>query len=109
MLRKEATLSQRNRNQDQAPAPRAELRAHAHNERHRIHSELHLAVEAVQHGLEPIDVEEPGTEWKPMHHHDAQTGIEKRKRQPLKHWKTKEWKRRKMVRQQRANAWNALA
>lgn len=60
-----------------APLPRAELRAHAHNERHRIHSELHLVVDAVQHGVEPLDVTEPGPEWKPVHHHDAEVAIEK--------------------------------
>ena len=102
-------MSNRNRNPDQAPAPRAELRAHAHNERHRVNSELHQAVDAVSHGLEPIDIEEPGPEWKPLHHHDAQTGIAKSMRQPLKHWKTKDWKRRNIVRRQRADAWNRLA
>ena len=53
-------MSQRHRNQDLAPAPRADIRAHAHNERHRVHSELHLVEEAVRHGLEPDDVEAYG-------------------------------------------------
>jgi hypothetical protein len=30
-------------------------------------------------------------------------------RQPLRHWKTKDWKRRTVVRRQRADAWNRLA
>jgi len=101
-------MSQRHRNQDLAPAPRADLRAHAHNERHRVNSELHLVVEAVQHGTEPLDVIEPGQAWKPVHHHDAERGKEKSRRQPLKHWKTKDWKRRKAIRRQRALAWHAL-
>ncbi len=89
--------------------PRAELRAHAHNERHRVHSELHLVEEAVRHGLEPDDVEEPGPEWKPLHHHDAERGREKNRRKPIKHWKTKDWKRRKANRRRRAEEWERLA
>lgn len=89
--------------------PRAELRAHAHNERHRVHSELHLVEEAVRNGLEPDDVEEPGPEWKPLHHHDAERGRENNRRKPLKHWKTKDWKRRKTNRRRRAEEWERLA
>jgi hypothetical protein len=100
-------VSNRNRNQDRAPAPREELRAHAHNERHRVHSELHLAEEALRHGVEALDVEEPGPEWKPAHHHDPLVGIEKSRKHVLKHWKTKEWKRRKTVRRERAIALNS--
>lgn len=103
-------MSRRHRNQDLAPVPRADVRAHAHNERHRVHSELHLVEEAVRHGLEPLDVEEPGPEWKPVHHHDAQVGLEKSRRsRDVKHWKTKEWKRRKAVRRRRAQEWDRLA
>jgi hypothetical protein len=102
-------MSARHRNNDVAPPPRADLRAHAHNERHRIKSELHLVVEAVEHGVEPIDVEEPGVEWKPVHHKDPQRAVQKSRRKPLKHWKTKEWKRRKMIRKNRAEAWSRLA
>ena len=103
-------MSRRHRNQDLAPVPRADVRAHAHNERHRVNSELHLVEEAVRHGLEPLDVEEPGPEWKPGHHHDAQVGLEKSRRsRDVKHWKTKDWKRRKAMRRQRALAWDELA
>jgi hypothetical protein len=102
-------MSQRHRNQDLAPAPRADLRAHAHNERHRVHSELHLVVEAVQHGTEPLDVIEPGQAWKPVHHRDPLKALEKSRRKPLKHWKTKDWKRRKSIRRARAMAWESLA
>lgn len=100
-------MSQRHRNQDLAPVPRADVRAHAHNERHRIHSELRAAEEAMRHGLEPIDLEEPGPNWKPVHHHDA-SQVAKGRRSPLRHWKTKDWKRRKAVRRQRAVQWNTL-
>jgi hypothetical protein len=100
-------MSQRHRNQDLAPVPRADVRAHAHNERHRIHSELHLAEEAMRHGLEPIDLEEPGPAWKPVHHRDA-TQAEKDRGASLKHWKTKDWKRRTAVRRERAAAWSLL-
>lgn len=102
-------MSQRHRNQDLAPLARADLRAHAHNERHRVNSELHQVVEAVQHGVEPLDVEEPGPLWKPAHHHDAERGIEKTRRKPMKHWKTKDWKRRKAIRKNRAIAWKNVA
>ena len=102
-------MSKRHRNRDFAPPARADLRAHAHNERHRVHSELHLAEEALRHGLEPLDVMEPGPEWKPSHHHDPVVGIEKSRRPQLKHWKTKDWKRRKTVRRQKAAAWQMLA
>ena len=104
--RKGAAMSQRHRNQDLAPVPRADLRAHAHNERHRVHSELHLVEEAVRHGLDPDDVEEPGPAWKSVHHHDADKGVEKSRRKVLKHWKTKDWKRRKAVRARRAQEMN---
>ena len=100
-------MSQRHRNQDLAPVPRADVRAHAHNERHRIHSELHLAEEAMRHGLEPIDLEEPGPNWKPVHHRDA-TQVDKDRGASLKHWKTKDWKRRTAVRRERAAAWGLL-
>ena len=43
--REGAAMSKRHRNEEIAPVPRAELRAHAHNERHRVHSELHLVEE----------------------------------------------------------------
>ena len=102
-------MSSRHRSQDLAPAPRADIRAHAHNERHRIHSELHLVTEAVQHGVDSLDVLEPGPAWKPMHHHDAAKGAQKSRRRPFKHWKTKEWKRRTAMRKARARAWDALA
>jgi hypothetical protein len=74
-----------------------------------VHSELHLAEEALRHGLAPLDVMEPGPEWKPSHHHDPVVGIEKSRRHPMKHWKTKDWKRRKTVRRQKAAAWQMLA
>jgi hypothetical protein len=44
-----------------------------------------------------------------MHYKDAQRAMEKSRRKPFKHWKTKDWKRRKVVRQNRARAWDQLA
>ena len=41
-------MSKRHRDESLAPIARADLRAHAHNERHRVHSELHLATEAMR-------------------------------------------------------------
>lgn len=101
-------MSARHRNRDLAPVPRADVRAHAHNERHRVRSELHLVADAVSHGVEPLDVVEPGPEWKPVHHHDPSVGIEKARRGRFKHWKTKEWKRRTARRRARAAAWDSL-
>jgi hypothetical protein len=36
-----------------------------------------------------------------LHHHDAEIGIEQSRKHAIKHWKTKAWKRRKVVRKQR--------
>lgn len=102
-------MSKRHRNKDLAPPPRADFRAHAHNERHRIHSELHMAEEAMRHGVEPLDIDEPGPEWKPVHHHDAHAHRSSGRSDSTKHWKTKSWKRRTSLRRARAMAWSSLA
>ncbi len=99
-------MSQRHRTVEVPLPPKQELRAHAHSERHRIHVELNQVASEVSNGLDPSDVHEPGAAWKPMHHHDpevAKTKLLKRKRSNL-HWKTKMWKRRSKVRQERAEA-----
>ncbi|TRZ79508.1 MAG: hypothetical protein D4R92_04680 [Actinobacteria bacterium] len=95
-------MSQRHRRVEAIPPVKQELRAHAHNERHRIHTELHLITEQVQHGVEPEDIDEPGTNWKPLHHHDSQISLGNSNGRGLKHWKTKAWKRRKALRRARA-------
>ncbi|MEI8024052.1 MAG: hypothetical protein WCH63_07680 [Actinomycetota bacterium] len=94
-------MSQRHRRIEAIPPPREELRAHAHNERHRIHSELHLITEQVQHGIEPEDIDEPGTNWKPLHHHNSQIASQNIRGATFKHWKAKSWKRRKAMRRAR--------
>ena len=83
-----------------------EVRAHAHSERHRIHVELQNAAKEISGGIDPADVHEPGEAWKPMHHHDPEVAKNKlAKRSATKrHWKTKMWKRRTAVRQDRAAA-----
>ena len=107
---KEDRMSKRHRSQEAVPLPRAEQRAHAHGERHRVHSELHELAELVSHGVEPDDVVEPGAEWKPLHHHDAEKAVKKLDRnRNLRHWKVKEWKRRTTVRRQKAAAYRDLA
>jgi hypothetical protein len=95
-------MSKRHRDREAILPPKVELRAHAHNERHRVHSELHEVTNLVSHGVEPDDVIEPGPNWKPVHHHDAKVGKEHARRQRLRHWKTKDWKRRSALRKQRA-------
>jgi acyl-CoA reductase-like NAD-dependent aldehyde dehydrogenase len=102
-------MSKRHRSADQAPAPKAEIRAHARGERHRINTELHNVAGQVSGGLEPDDVEEPGAEFKPVHHHDAAKALEKANGRPKKHWKFKDWKRRSTVRRARAQALRAQA
>ena len=99
-------MSQRHRTVEVPLPPKQELRAHAHGERHRIHVELNQVASKVSAGLDPSDVHEPGAAWKPMHHHDpevAKTKVAKQKR-ISRHWKTKMWKRRSKVRQERAEA-----
>lgn len=95
-------MSQRHRRIEAIPPPRQELRAHAHNERHRIHSELHLITEQVQHGVEPEDIDEPGANWKPLHHHNPHVAVQHNRGENFKHWKSKSWKRRKAVRKARS-------
>lgn len=99
-------MSQRQRASEVPMPPTEELRAQQHGERHRIQAELRQVAHQVSAGVEPEDVDEPGAEWKPYHHHDAEIAKEKvvnRKRR-LRHWKTKMWKRRSAMRQAKANA-----
>ncbi len=100
-------MSQRHRTTEVQLPPKQELRAHAHSERHRIHVELSQVAQEVSGGLDPEDLHEPGTAWKPIHHHDAEVAKEKlvkQRKRNRRHWKTKMWKRRTNVRQARAEA-----
>ena len=100
-------MSQRHRTTDVPLPPKQELRAHAHSERHRIHVELNQVAQEVSGGLDPEDLHEPGTAWKPIHHHDAEVAKEKlakQRKRNRRHWKTKMWKRRTKMRQARAEA-----
>jgi hypothetical protein len=96
-------MSKRHRSQETAPPPRVELRAHAHNERHRMHSELHTVAGLVSNGIEP------GQAWRVEAHHDKERALRKMGRAPKRHWKTKDWKRRNVLRRQRALAFRRLA
>jgi hypothetical protein len=100
-------MSQRHRTTEVQLPPKQELRAHAHSERHRIHVELSQVAQEVSAGLDAEDLHEPGTAWKPIHHHDAEVAKEKLVKQSKRnrrHWKTKMWKRRTKMRQARAEA-----
>ena len=100
-------MSQRHRTTEVQLPPKQELRAHAHSERHRIHVELNQVAQEVSGGLDPEDLHEPGTAWKPIHHHDAEVAKEKlakQRKRNRRHWKTKMWKRRTKMRQARAEA-----
>ncbi len=104
-------MSQRHRNAEAPLPPKQEVRAHAHSERHRIHVELEQVAQQVSAGVDPADLHEPGEAWKPMHHHDAEVARvkEAKRSRKLRHWKTKTWKRRTVLRQQRAAAMRRLA
>jgi len=87
-------MSKRHHSQETVPPPRVELRAHAHNERHRMHTALHEVADLVSHGFEPEDVHEPGDAWRVEAHHDKSHVLDKPNDSRLRHWKTKDWKRR---------------
>ena len=95
-------MSKRHQHRQTVLPPKVETRAHAHSERQRISAELQEVANLVSHGVEPDDVIEPGPNFKPMHHHDAEVGIELAQKASFRHWKSKAWKRRKAVRRQRA-------
>ncbi|MEM1331912.1 MAG: hypothetical protein AAGG08_00515 [Actinomycetota bacterium] len=100
-------MSQRHRDTELFPPLREELRAAAHSERHRIHVELQsVAQSACAGGIDPEDLHEPGTAWKPPKHHDAEVAKSKlaKRSRTKRHWKTKSWKRRTQLRQQRVEA-----
>lgn len=100
-------MSQRHRSNDvpQVP-PKAEFKAHRHSERHRIHVELNQVAQEVSGGVDPEDLHEPGRAWKPMRHSDAEVAREKfaKRKRNRRHWKTKMWKRRTLLRRARAQA-----
>lgn len=103
-------MSQRHRDTEVPMLPRQERRAHAHSERHRMHVELQSVAQTVSSGVEPEDVHEPGSAWKPMHHHDAEVAKSKlaKRGRAQRHWKTKMWKRRTQMRQQKIDAWKVV-
>lgn len=102
-------MSQRHRSESAVILPKQELRAHAHAERHRIHSELHLLSNAVGTVCDVDEADEPGVEWKPMHHHDSERARAKvRSGGGMRHWKRKAWKRRTAQRRARAMAFRLV-
>ncbi len=104
-------MSQRHRDAELPVPAKQELRAHAHGERHRIHAELSNVASQVSAGIDPADVHEPGTAWKPEHHRDpdvARSKLSNRSR-GRRHWKLKMWKRRTKMRQARAEAMRLAA
>ncbi len=100
-------MSQRHRASDAQLPPKQERRAQAHSERHRVQVELNQAAQEVSAGLDPDDVSEPGTKWKPAHHRDAEVAkkkLAKQSKRHRRHWKTKMWKRRTQMRREKAEA-----
>ena len=71
-----------------------------------MHAELHAVADAVSHGVEPDDVDEPGQAWRVEAHHNKERALKKRGEAAVRHWKTKAWKRRSVVRKVRAAAFN---
>ena len=96
-------MSKRHRYGNSIPRPKAELRAHAHRERHRIKGELHDLATAVGRSIAPDECDEPAVQWRTErranHHHAGERASHGRR---LRHWKTKEWKRRSAARRARA-------
>jgi hypothetical protein len=45
----------------------------------------------------------------PLHHHDAERAKADAARRPVRHWKTKMWKRRTAVRRAKAQAFRLVA
>jgi hypothetical protein len=97
-------MSKRHQHRQLVLPPKIEVRAHAHSERHRVNAKLHEVTNLVSHGVEPDDVIEPGPNWKPIRHHDSEVGRALSHRPMFRHWKTKAWKRRKVARKLRAQA-----
>ena len=99
-------MSQRHRTAEVPLPPKQEVRARAHGERHRIHVELNQVAQEVSAGLDADDLHEPGTAWKPVHHHDSEVAkdIVAKQTRKQRHWKTKMWKRRTKMRQEKAEA-----
>ncbi|MEM9515460.1 MAG: hypothetical protein AAGA42_11450 [Actinomycetota bacterium] len=97
-------MSQRHRTDEVPLQPKQEVRAHAHSERHRIHVELQNVAQDVSAGIDPEDVHEPGSAWKPEAHHDSEKAKQKlaKRSRSKRHWKTKMWKRRTLARQAKA-------
>ncbi len=104
-------MSQRHRATDQYLQPREERRAAAHAERQRIRVELQtVAQDACAGGYDPEDLHEPGTAWKPPQRHDAEVAKSKlaKRSRTKRHWKTKMWKRRTQLREQRVQALHSV-
>ena len=99
-------MSQRHRTAEVPLPPKQEVRARAHSERQRIHVELNQVAQEVSAGHDADDLHEPGTAWKPVHHHDSEVAKNKVAKQGRnrRHWKTKMWKRRTKMRQEKAEA-----
>ena len=99
-------MSQRHRTAEVPLPPKQEVRARAHSERQRIHVELNQVAQEVSAGHDADDLHEPGTAWKPVHHHDSEVAKNKVAKQGRnrRHWKTKMWKRRTKIRQEKAEA-----
>jgi hypothetical protein len=74
-----------------------------------MHSELHTVAGLVSNGGEPDDVHEPGQAWRVEAHHNKERALRKKGRAATRHWKTKAWKRRNVMRKQRAEAFRKLA
>ena len=83
-----------------AEATQQELRARAKSERQRVRRELHRLRGANASSAE--DTDEPGPEYKaPRHRELANTRLQRPKRES-RHWKLPFWKRRNLLRRERA-------
>jgi hypothetical protein len=73
-----------------------------------MHAALDEVAGLVSQGIPAEDIHEPGKSWRVEAHHDKERAIHKSSG-PVKHWKTKDWKRRSGMRKRRAIALRAIA
>lgn len=71
---RERTMNKTHDGHVEVALSREEQRAHIHNDRHHVHAELHEITEAVNHGVDPIDLIEPAPIYKVQHHTEEHIG-----------------------------------
>jgi hypothetical protein len=91
------------------PLTDPELRAQARAERQRVRSALAVGRGslAAESDIEALD--DFGVQYRAPHRHDPERARAEAVRKPTRHWKQPFWKRRSLVRSQRARVASTLA